>query len=155
MATYTCTCTCGQSRFTIASAPAARFFCHCTICQGVYGQPFADVTVLWANKVSLPPGEQVSFKKYRAPPALRRGSCTACGRPVVGFLRLAPFVQLAFVPAQNLPKSLALPAPSLHMFYNSRVADAHDDLPKYSGYWSSQVATTKLIMGRTFGGASA
>ncbi|SHG80962.1 hypothetical protein SAMN04488068_1471 [Hydrocarboniphaga daqingensis] len=67
----------------------------------------------------------------------------------VGFLALAPFVELAFVPAQNYPPSSPLPAPSLHIFYGSRVADVDDALPKVNGYCPSQIATTKFILSRT------
>lgn len=154
MTTDSCSCSCGTSSFTLNSKPLARFICHCTICQSVYQQPFADVTVLWANKVALPAKHDIRFKKYRSPPALRRGVCSSCGRPVIGFLRLAPFVQLAFVPARNYQDNGALPAPSLHMFYHSRVADVIDQLPKYSGYWRSQLAVTKLILERTFSGST-
>jgi len=42
-----------------------------------------------------------------------------------------------------------MPAPSLHIFYRSRVADVDDALPKLNGYWPSQTATTQLILSRT------
>ena len=47
-------CLCGGSRFTVAGTPIGRFFCHCTICQKVYGKPFAGVTYFWARSVTLP-----------------------------------------------------------------------------------------------------
>jgi len=149
MREQTASCPCGQSTFVVCGSPVAMFYCHCTICQSVYGLPRADVTVLWAKNVKLSSQRSLRFKKHRSPPALRRGVCEACGHPVVGFLTLAPFVELAFVPAQNYPPSSPLPAPSLHIFYGSRVADVDDALPKLNGYWPSQIATTQLILSRT------
>jgi len=150
----TCSCSCGKSKFGITSRPFARFVCHCTICQSVNRAPFADTTVLWAKNVALPEVHQVQFKKYRAPPALSRGTCPSCGLPVVGFLAVAPSVRLAFIPSRNYPESYALPAVALHIFYHSRTADINDHLPKYNGYWRSQLAVTKHILGRAFGGAA-
>ena len=151
LTSQTCSCSCGKSTFAITGHPFARFLCHCTICQSVYRAPFADVTVLWSKNVSLPDTHNVQFKKYRAPPALSRGTCASCGLPVVGFLAVAPLVRLAFIPSRNYPESYALPPPALHSFYHSCVADVGDYLPKYSGYWRSQFAVTKLILGAGFG----
>ena len=122
-----------------------RLFCHCTICQGFNRQPFADVTAFRAGNVTLRSGDQVEFRRYRPPPAARRGKCRSCSAPVVEFLRLAPFVQLAFVPSKLFPDQGALPPPALHIFYHRRLGDIADDLPKVSGYWSSELAVMKRI----------
>ena len=148
-----CACSCHQSRFGVNGRPITRLLCHCLICRSVYQQPFADVTVFWAGAIDLPQDHNVQFKHYRLPPALRRGMCPSCGAPVVGFLRLAPLVRLAFVPTRNFPSQAALPAPSVHIFYHRRLEDAADSLPKVSGYWPSQLAVTKLVMRSVFHGA--
>jgi hypothetical protein len=122
------------------------------ICQALYRQPFADVTVWWGGAVALPEDNPVQFKQYRAPPALQRGTCASCGAPVAGFLSLAPFLKLAFVPSANLPDPAALPKPQAHIFYHRRLADAADGLPKISGYWPSQLAVTRLVVGTLWGG---
>ena len=149
-----CACPCGQSTFKVKGTPALRFFCHCQICQSLYKQPHADVTAFWAGAISLPEDHSIQFRRYRPPPALRRGTCPSCSAPVVGFLRLAPFVQLAFVPSRNFSASSALPSPSAHVFYHRRVGNAQDSLPKISGYWPSELAVTKMILTNTFRGAA-
>jgi len=113
-------------------------------------QPFADVTAFWAGSVALPGGQEVNFKKYRRPPALSRGICSACNSPVVGYMSLAPFAKLAFVPSQNVPLPAALPQPRAHIFYHRRQQDAHDTLPKFSGYWPSEFMVTGLVLAGTF-----
>jgi hypothetical protein len=132
----------------------ARLHCHCQICQALYKQPRADVTIWWGQNVELPDSHRIRFKHYRLPPAINRGTCPACGLPVVGFLRLAPFVQLAFVPAMNFPRGAGLPRPSAHIFYHRRVKDARDRLPKISGYWPSELYASRLVLAGMVGSRS-
>jgi hypothetical protein len=146
-----CACPCGASRFTVAGSPIGRFFCHCTICQTVYGKPFADVTYFWAESVALPADQSIDFRRYRPPPALRRGICAKCANPVVGFLRLVPGLTLAFAPSQNFPRPAELPAPDSQIFYDRRVADVADPIPKLEGYWASQTHITRKVFGDLFG----
>jgi hypothetical protein len=58
---------------------------------------------------------------------------------------------LAFVPSQNFSRAAELPAASGHIFYDRRVADIEDGLPKVSGYWPSEVYVTRLLLGGLVG----
>jgi hypothetical protein len=141
-----CTCACGATRFEVTGNPLTRFYCHCRICQSVYGQPFADVTVWWGTGVTLPRNHPVQFRRYRPPPALRRGICSDCGQPAVGFLSVLPFVALAFVPTRNFVDQSTLPPAAAHIFYHRRVRDVADDLPKHCGYWVSELAVARSVV---------
>ncbi len=145
-----CACLCGASRFTVAGAPIGRFFCHCTICRKAYGKPFADVTYFSARSTTLPPDQPVEFRRHRAPPAMRRGKCAKCGSPVLNLLGPTPLA-LAFVPSQNFPRRTELPTPERHIFYDWRVADIADSIPKVSGYWASEAYVTWSILAGLFG----
>lgn len=140
------TCSCQASRISITAKPFARFRCHCSICQKVYKKPFADFVVVNAKHVELNDIEHLEFAKYRLPPALKRGICRGCHSPLLGLLRLAPFVQLAFVPTERFDDSSELPELEGHIFYHRRVQDADDHLPKISGYWKSELAVTKAVL---------
>jgi hypothetical protein len=140
-------CPCGAARFRVSGKVLARFVCHCTICQQIYKAPHADVSAFWSRALTIETPASLTYKRYRPPPALQRGTCTQCGAPVAGFLWLAPWVRLAFVPTRNLLDASALQPPSGHIFYHRRVADAPDSLPKYSGYWRSEFAVTTLLKG--------
>ena len=114
--------------------------------QGVYKAPFAGVTVFWAGSVVLRSSDSVEFTRHRPPPALQRGTCRACGAPVLGYMRLAPFLRLAFVPTHNLEPQPCAPQPSCHIIYRRRHREAADSLPKFVGYWRSELAVTRLIL---------
>ena len=151
MVSQDCACLCGASRFTVHGDPIGRFFCHCTICQKAYGKPFADVTYFWAVSVTLPDNQPIAFGRHRPPPAIRRGACAKCGNPLVSLLGFPRNMALAFVPSQNFPRAAELPAPDRHIFYDRRVADIADSVPKLSGYWASEAYVTRSILAGLFG----
>ena len=66
------------------------------------------------------------------------------------FAGLAPLT-LAFVPSQNFPRPPELPAPDRHIFYDRRVADIANSVPKLSGYWASEAYVTRSILADLFG----
>jgi hypothetical protein len=143
-------CLCGKSKFFVAGTPLGRFVCHCTICQGYTGEPFNDVAAFWAGSVCIPAEFPVTFKKYRPPPNVNRGLCQHCSKPVVEFMAIAPLVRLAFVPAGNIRDAQNLPPPSAHIFYDRRVKDVDDSIAKFSGYWPSELAVSRLIIRNLF-----
>ncbi len=145
-----CSCPCGASQFAVNGDAIGRFFCHCTICQKVYGKPFADVTYFWAESVTLSANQSVEFRRHRPPPAMRRGTCAKCGNPVVSLLGFPRSLALAFVPSQNFPRPAELPAPHRHIFYDRRVADIADSIPKLEGYWASEAHVTRTVLAGLF-----
>lgn len=138
-------CPCNQSQVHISSMPIARFVCHCSICQNLYKKP-ADFVVIHAKHVSLDKTDRIKFAKYRLPPALKRGVCATCHTPVIGFLRLAPFLKLAFIPVERFETQDNLPDIQAHIFYHSRTQDIDDQRTKISGYWKSELAVTQAVL---------
>jgi hypothetical protein len=59
---------------------------------------------------------------------------------------LGPLKMFALVPSQNFERLSELPEQSLQIFYNRRLADATDSLPKASGYWASEMSVSRLIL---------
>ncbi len=128
-----------------------RFFCHCTICQTVYGRPFSDVTVSWAKHALIEIPNEVEFKRSRPPPNLNRGLRKACKMPVVGQMTLLPALRLSFVPTHVYQNPEDAPEARMHIFYDKRQGDVTDELPKYSGYVRSELAVSRLILAGMFG----
>lgn len=141
-----CCCACGEVQFSVHAAPLMRGFCHCTICQAFNEAPFADITLFRPKVVSMPDAGSVDFNAYRPPPAVQRGKCHACGKPAIETMSIFPLPKMVIVPTQNIRDEAYVPEPSLHLFYNSRVADIQDNLPKYSGYLKSQLAFGHRLM---------
>jgi hypothetical protein len=151
MVNQDCACLCGASRVTVDGDPVGRFFCHCTICQKAYGKPFADVTYFSADSVTLRDNRAIEFRRHRAPPVMRRGRCAKCGNPVVSLLGFPRSLALAFVPSQNFPEAAELPASDAHIFYDRRVGDIADAVPKVSGYWASEAHVTRSLLAGLLG----
>ncbi|WP_152223189.1 GFA family protein [Pseudomonas sp. SCB32] len=138
-------CECGACRFEVAAVPAARFVCHCRLCQAFTGKAFSDVTILRASGVEVIGAENIAFRKYRPPPNISRGLCRHCGKPAIEFGGFGP-VKIAFIPSSNFSRKDLLPPVVMHIFYHRRTSDALDDLPRYSGYLRSNLAVARLVV---------
>lgn len=145
-----CQCPCGATQFTVTGAPLLRALCHCTICQAFNQSAYADIGVFLNGQVDLPDDQPVDFKKYRKPPAIERGTCSACGKAAIEYLRLPVLPDIVFVPSTNFPDPSVLPEPSLHMFYDKRVVDMRDDLPRYKGYMPSHAGVMRHLVKALF-----
>jgi hypothetical protein len=44
-----------------------------------------------------------------------------------------------------------LPAPDCHIFYDRRVADIADSIPKLGGYWASEVHVARTVFAGLLG----
>jgi hypothetical protein len=143
-------CECQKSRFAIDAKPLARAFCHCTICQQFNDAPYSDVVVVKGSGVTMDDAHKIEFKSYASPPIVKRGKCSECGKPAIEFFRIPPFPQYAIIPSAAFSDTAALPNPQMHIFYDRRVADINDPLPKHSGYFPSQLAFMGCLIRGSF-----
>lgn len=141
-----CHCECGKSKFKLHSTPTLRFRCHCSICQKVYNKPYSDFTIVKADQVNLPKLNGLQFKKHKSMFAVDRGKCPSCSSPVLAWFKMIPGLQLAMIPSTVIPKSSELPPVDADIFYESRVEDINDELPKISGYIRSEWHLLKAIL---------
>jgi len=133
-------CQCGNTKFTIQGKPIVRMFCHCEFCQEFNSAAYGDVTIFLSKDVQLHDKKQVSFQKYKAPPAVQRGKCVACNKPAIEFLDIPLLSSLTIIPSANIGAGEYLPQSWGHIFYHRRIDDIKDSLPKYSGFMKSQLA---------------
>lgn len=143
-------CACGSVSYEIVGKPLIRAFCHCTICQKLNSAPYADIVVFKEKDVLMPGNEHLAYKAQRFPPLLQRGQCTSCQNIAIEYVNLGPFPKLIAVPSKNIDDQSLIPEPSLHIFYDTRVKDIDDNLPKHSGYLSSQFAFSKALITKPF-----
>lgn len=139
-------CSCGRSSIHVQGPVIGRFFCHCTICQSLYQEPCADVTIILRRSVTLPASHELAFRRYKSPPALQRGLCRVCRSPVVGLTPGPSALGLAFLASRTCERPDLLPPPQLHVFYHRKIAAVEDTLPKISGYWRSEAAVGRMVM---------
>lgn len=137
---------CAATKVVIHGQPLLRGFCHCTICQRFNQAPFADITLFRARDVEFADNSPVEFHAWRSPPIVLRGKCTACDQPAIEFMRLPLMPKLAIVPSASIADSALVPEPALHIFYDKRVANVDDELPKYTGYPKSELAFGRRIL---------
>jgi hypothetical protein len=142
----TSSCSCGKANIDIKGPVIGRFFCHCTICQSLYKEPCADVTIVRARSVIIRAPCEMEFRRYKSPPALNRGVCKACGSPVLGLTPGPSSLGLAFVASRTFESPELVPPPQYHVFYHRSVANVDDALPKISGYWRSEFAVLSLVL---------
>lgn len=135
-------CSCYSNTYTINNQPIARFICHCTVCQEFTGEAFNDVTVLLKSDVTDLNLIRTNFRRWKLPPNISRGLCTRCNKPSI---ERGLAGNLILIPTTNYPDVAALPKPTMHLFYNRRVADINDDLPKYYGLVQSQAMIVKAL----------
>ena len=146
MNTIEARCSCGNARLTIHARPRFRMLCHCTICQRFNQAPFADVSIYRAADVQLPEAGTVEFSTWKPPPNVQRGKCAECGAAAVETFHAPLLPKLTMVPRSMLPADADLPEPVAHFFYETRVADAQDELPKHEGFLPSQFAFLKHFL---------
>lgn len=139
-------CECGEARFNVSGKPLMRAFCHCTICQTFNQAAYSDITLFRARDVVVPKKDSVKFKAYASPKVLQRGKCSSCEKAAIEYLELPLMPKLFVVPTNNIGDKVLIPEPSMHVFYDARVADIQDDLPKHSGYLKSQLAFSHKLM---------
>lgn len=133
-------CTCGSVDFYITEPAIFRVFCHCSLCQEYENAPFADVSVFYARSVTAFDDSKISYKCFKKPAVVQRGSCKQCNDAVLEKIGIPLMPKMIVVSSNNIQDTSLLLAPSMHMFYDKRVADIEDNLKKYKGFASSQLA---------------
>ena len=140
-----CACSCGAASIKASGTPLFRVLCHCTICQRFNDAAFADVIVYRAKDVELPQAGVVNFDTYKPPPNVQRGKCASCGQPAVEVFAAPVLPKLVMVPRAMFGSAANPPPPLAHIFYDKRVSDAEDALPKHEGFVRSQLAFLKYL----------
>jgi hypothetical protein len=145
-----CVCECGSVAFSVPSKPLFRMYCHCSICQKFNDAEYGDIFVYRAADVQRPKDGLVEFGTFRPPPNVQRGKCVSCNKPAIEILDAPLFPKLILVPGSMFEGSDSLPESVGHVFYEGRVADVQDSLPKHSGYLRSQLVFGKHLIKSLF-----
>lgn len=136
---YRARCHCQAVRYEVRADPIDAKICHCVTCQVLHGAPMQWAAIFRKRDVRLSAGLQ-SLHFYNS--ALDRAerilpckvACARCGTLIADEGRN---MWLAFPPLFDFGSPPQLPEafrPTCHIFYDMRVMDIEDGLPKWSGH---------------------
>ncbi|RDW95132.1 hypothetical protein BP5796_00895 [Coleophoma crateriformis] len=131
-------CHCGKVKFQLSrEKPLAAKYCHCTTCQVIHGAPFQWATIFHKEDINFVRGHHdlgwydsgEKSTKHKLPCKV---SCAYCRSPIMdeGRNMILLFPTLLHFKSEAEKKRFA---PTCHMFYNQRVVDIKDGLPKWTG----------------------
>ena len=136
---YQAACFCGSVRYEVSAEPVDAKFCHCKACQTLHGAPMQWAVIFHKHHVRLTAGlDHLRFfnseqgMNNRILPC--KVSCNRCGTLIADEGRR---MWLAFPTLFDFRQGAETPdsfKPTCHIFYNQRLIDISDNLPKWSGH---------------------
>ena len=128
LATLEASCFCGAVKLAVdvAKPPLAVSICHCRTCRQLTGAPMLANLVLPSDAVKFE-HEENALTSLKTSKHVTRHRCASCASPIYATLgKGRAVVPLALF--SRLPEGWE---PQHHMYYDRRVLDVADDLPKY------------------------
>ena len=131
---YELSCDCGATRLTARDAPIRSTYCHCESCRELYGVEILSASAGPNDAVKRTVSGDATLIGHRlAGRRMWRYHCSECGRLMHGRNRdgdiVIPNERFREAAGGRLPDAVA---PVEHRFYNQRVLDIGDDLPKHA-----------------------
>ena len=129
---YAIHCACGSVKASLSNNPIVHAHCHCSDCRDLLNVPFHSVTA-W-NKEDVEVDEGAEFVAVYQHPylAMQKHYCTNCGEVLFNTnmmdWRVVSQLLISKCNDNQLPEELAS---DKHFFYEQRITDIDDPLPKY------------------------
>lgn len=128
---YQVHCDCGSIEVEMREAPRVHAFCHCEDCRDLLDVPYHSVVAWDAENVNITAGEAHAVEYKHPKLEMTRVFCKHCGETVynsnaMGW-RLVSQLLISKCNAGKLPTELQSNA---HFFYERRIIDINDALPK-------------------------
>jgi hypothetical protein len=129
---YRVHCNCGAIELEMHGKPYVYAYCHCQDCRDLLDIPFNSLTAWDSDLVMIEKGE-ASLVEYQYPGKdMARYNCSHCGELLFNTnkyqWRLVSQTLIRKCNANVLPGELAS---DKHFYYQERVVDINDQLPKY------------------------
>lgn len=118
-------CYCGSVKVEVTGEPVFSAYCHCESCRKWHSAPIAALAAWPESSVSVAGEVVVSDQTDET----RRTSCAKCGG---GVFTTKPGLGWQVVYPLTLTGSGFTYQPAAHIFYQQRVLDFNDGLPKFS-----------------------
>ncbi|KAL1297771.1 hypothetical protein AAFC00_006308 [Neodothiora populina] len=137
-ARYEASCHCGKVKYQLSrDAPLDSKLCHCTTCQTQHAAPFQWAAIFHKEDINFSHGHHDlewydptdKSIEHKLPCKVR---CSYCHSPIMdeGRNMILLFPSLIHLKTDEDKKNFK---PRCHMFYNQRVMDIPDGLPKWTG----------------------
>ena len=128
---YRFSCDCGAVEFQCDGPPKVRGFCHCEDCRNFLKVPYHSVDAWEADKVTVTRGEDQLGVYPHPEKKMKRFFCKHCGETVFNSNAMDwRIVSQLLARRQNegqVPEGLTSQS---HFYYDRRIVDIDDDLPK-------------------------
>ncbi|KAF2754695.1 hypothetical protein EJ05DRAFT_488855 [Pseudovirgaria hyperparasitica] len=135
---YEASCHCGQVKYQLKrETPLASKLCHCTTCQTQHAAPFQWAAIFHKEDINFSHGHHKlewydpteKSIEHKLPCKVR---CSYCHSPIMdeGRKMILLFPTLIHFKKDSDKERFK---PQCHMFYNERVIDIPDGLPKWTG----------------------
>lgn len=118
-------CYCGHVQVEVEGDPVFAAYCHCESCRKWHSAPMAALAAWPEDAVKVQGDVVVSQTNGET----QRAACSRCGGNV---LTTKPELGWKVVYPLTLSGSDFSYKPNLHIFYDERVVDFNDGLPKFS-----------------------
>ena len=129
---YTIHCTCGNVTAILSNRPIVHANCHCTDCRELLDIPYHSVTAWSKEDVTIEKGADYLTVYQHPHLAMQKHYCSNCGDVLFNTnimdWRVVSQLLISRCNANQLPEELAS---DKHFFYEQRIIDIDDDLPKY------------------------
>ncbi len=144
VARHAASCQCRAVRYHVCADPADAKICHCRTCQKTHGAPMQWAAIFHKRDVRITQGiERIAFYNTALDRAERilpcKLRCAGCGTPIADEGRnmwLAFPTLFDFGAPPEVPESIK---PTCHIFYDMRVMDMDDGLPKWSAHKDASI----------------
>jgi len=132
MSSYTFHCECQAIEISLSGAPIVHACCHCADCRELLDIPFHFVTAWKAESVSIVRGEEHLVVYQRPRLNMQKHFGSECGEVLYSTNGMDWRVVSQLIIAKCNEGKLAKELRSdKHFFYEQRVVDIEDPLPKY------------------------
>ena len=124
-------CDCNAVEVTMTGAPKVHAYCHCEDCRELLQVPYHSVLAWEPNQVEITKGTQHDKTIAHPTKNMTRVFCTNCGELLyntnaLGWKLVSQLLVLK-THGNELPASYQ---PNAHFYYDRRIVDINDALPK-------------------------
>ena len=135
---YKMMCNCGAIELEAHGEPIISIFCHCQNCRELRDVDVSDVVVWKFEDLTFKTGEhELRTEKGKGDAAhMEKHSCPSCGMVVYNTNRFGSVgISRELIKNANGGKLREELQPTAHIFYDDRVKDVADNLPKFKDIW--------------------